>query len=84
VVAVTSTRSVPRKGIQPHLKILQISVGERRKPKSRHISGLQICEGGDAEKEAAEDTEDYNGKSVLFQPHHSRHVLRVEVPRQDR
>jgi hypothetical protein len=28
--------------------------------------------------------EDYNGKGALFQPHHSKHVLRGEAPRQDR
>jgi hypothetical protein len=32
----------------------------------------------------AEDTQDYNGKGILFQPHHSRNVLRGGAPRQDR
>jgi hypothetical protein len=35
-------------------------------------------------KKFAEDNQDYNGKVVLFQRHHSRHVLRGGAPRQDR
>jgi hypothetical protein len=64
--------------------MLQLSVGGRRKTPSRKLSGLQTREGGDSEEEVAEDTQDYNGEGVLFQPHHSRHVLRGGFPRQDR
>jgi hypothetical protein len=55
--------------------VLQLLFGGRRKPPSHKLSGLQTCEGGDAEKEDAEDTKDYNAKGVLFQPHHSRRPL---------
>jgi hypothetical protein len=58
--------------------------GGQKKIPSRQLSGLQTPEGGDAEKEVIEDTQDYNGKGVLFQPHHCRHVLRGSTPRQDR
>jgi hypothetical protein len=37
-----------------------------------------------AEKEVAENTQDYNRKGVLFEPHHSRHVLHGGALRQDR
>jgi hypothetical protein len=47
----------------------------------RKLSGLQTLERDDAEKE---DIHDYNENGVLFQPHHSRHVLRGGAPRQDR
>jgi hypothetical protein len=58
--------------------MLQLSFGERRKTTSRQLLGLQT-RGGDAEKEVTEDTLDYNGNGVLFQPHHSSRVLRVEL-----
>jgi hypothetical protein len=64
--------------------MLQLPAGGKRNPPSRKLSGLQTCEGGDAEKEVAEDTKDYNGKGFLFQPHHSRHVLRDGAPRQEK
>jgi hypothetical protein len=67
-----------------HPNMLQLSVGGRRKPPSRQLSGLQTREGGDAEKEVAEDIQVYNGKGVLFQPHHSERVLRGGAPRKDR
>jgi hypothetical protein len=63
--------------------MLQLPVGGRRETPSRQLSGLQTHE-GDVEKEVAEDIQDYNGKGVLFQPHHSRRVLRGGAPRQDR
>jgi hypothetical protein len=66
-----------------HPNMLQLPVGGRRKTPSRQLSELQTREGGDAEKEVAEDTQDYNGKAVLFQPHLSRHVLRGIAPRQE-
>jgi hypothetical protein len=56
----------------------------KEKPPSRQLSGLQTREGGGTEKEVAKDTQDHNGKSVLFQPHHSRRVLLSGAPRQDR
>jgi hypothetical protein len=66
-----------------HLNMLQLSVGGKRKPSSSKLSGLQTCE-GDAEKEVAEDNQDYDGEGALFQPHHSRHVLRGGAPRHDK
>jgi hypothetical protein len=56
--------------------MLQLLIVGRRKHPSRQISGLQTSEG--------EVPEDYNGKGVLFQPHHSRRVLRGGTPRQGR
>jgi hypothetical protein len=44
-----------------HLNMLQLSVGGRRKPTSRKLSGLQT-----REVRYAENTQDYNGKGVLF------------------
>jgi hypothetical protein len=64
--------------------MLQLSVGRRRKTSSRKLSWLQTREGGDAKKEVTEDTQDYNREGVLFQPHHSRHVLCGGALRQDR
>ena len=37
-----------------------------------------------SEKQIAEDTQNYNGKAVLFRHHHARRVLRGGAPRQDR
>jgi hypothetical protein len=48
------------------------------------LSGLRTREEEDAEKEVADDIQDYNGKGVLFQPHHSRRVLREGAPKQER
>jgi hypothetical protein len=56
----------------PNMQLL--SVGGRRHPPSSKLSGLQIREGGDAG--VAEETQDYKGKGVLFQPHHSRRPSR--------
>jgi hypothetical protein len=67
-----------------HHNMLQLPVGGSRKTVSRQLSGLQTCERGDAEKEVSEDTQDKNGKGVLFRPHHSTRVLRGGAPRQDR
>jgi hypothetical protein len=36
--------------------MLQLPVGERRESPSRQLSRLQICEGGDAEKEVTTKT----------------------------
>jgi hypothetical protein len=46
--------------------MLQLPVGGRGKKQSRKLTGLQTREGGDAEKEVAEDNQDYNGEGVLF------------------
>jgi hypothetical protein len=79
------TQGVPRERKYVfHDNILQQSVGGTGKTPSRKLSGLQTCEGVDAEIEVTEVTQDYNGKGVLFQPHHSRHVLRGGDPKQDR
>jgi hypothetical protein len=67
-----------------HDNMLQLLVGGRRKTPSRQLSGLQTREGGDAEKAVPEDIQDYNRKGVLFQPHHSRYVLRGGALRQER
>jgi hypothetical protein len=67
-----------------HTNMLQVSVGGRRKPPFLKLTGLQTRESGDTEREVAEDSQDYNGKGVLFQPHNSRHVLLGGAPRQDR
>jgi hypothetical protein len=78
-------KECPRKGntsSTPTCCNCRLSKGE--KPPNRQLSGLQTRVGGAAEKEVAEDTQDYNGKGVLFQPHHSRRVLRGGAPRQDR
>jgi hypothetical protein len=79
----------PTQGVPPkreyifHPNVLQLPVGGRRKTPSRKLSGLQTRGGGDAEEEVAEDIQGYNGKGVLFQPYHSRHVLRGGAPSQD-
>jgi hypothetical protein len=43
-----------------HPNMLKLPVGGRRKIPSLKLSGLQTREGGDAEKEVAEDIQDYN------------------------
>jgi hypothetical protein len=48
--------------------MLQLPVGERRESLSRQLSGLQIREGGDAEKEVTENTQDYNAKGIILKP----------------
>jgi hypothetical protein len=37
---------------------------------------LQESQGRDAKEKVAESAHDYNGKCVLFQPHHLRNILR--------
>jgi hypothetical protein len=62
---VTCTRSTPKKGI--HLPPQHAAIVGWRKDKNpipQIISGLQTRE-ENAEKEAAEDTQDYNGKGVI-------------------
>jgi hypothetical protein len=49
---------------------------------SRQLSGLQTREGGGAEEEIAENTQNYNGEGVLLQPYHGRCLLRGGAPRQ--
>jgi hypothetical protein len=67
-----------------HSNMLQMPVGGRGKPHPANYLGCKHAKGGDAEKEVAEDTQDYNRKGILFQPHHSRRVLRGGAPRQVR
>jgi hypothetical protein len=55
-----------------HPNMLQLQVGGRGKPTSHQLSWLQTDKGGDAGKEATEDTQGYNRKVVPFQPHHDR------------
>jgi hypothetical protein len=42
--------------------MLQLPVGDGRESPSCQLLGLQIHKGGDAEKEATENTQDYNAK----------------------
>jgi hypothetical protein len=58
-------------------------LAEGENPHPANYRGCRI-KGGNAEKEVAEDTQDYVKVVVLFQPQHSRHVLRVCALRQDR
>jgi hypothetical protein len=74
------TQGVPRE--RKYTNMLQLSAGGRRKPQSP-LSGLQTREGGD-EKYVAEDTQDYIGEGVIFQPHNSSHVPRGGAPSKDR
>jgi hypothetical protein len=37
---------------------------------------LKACQGRDVKEKIAESAQDYNGKGVLFQPHHPRTILR--------
>jgi hypothetical protein len=67
-----------------HPNILQLPVGEKRKNPSRKLSGLQTREGGEAEKEVAENTQDYNGECFLFQLHCSSHAFHGGAPEQAR
>jgi hypothetical protein len=55
-----------------HTKMLQLSVGGRRKPTFGKLSGLQTRELGNSEKGVAKDIQDNSRKGVLFQTHHSR------------
>jgi hypothetical protein len=63
--------------------MLQLPVGEKENP-SCQLSGLQIREGADAEKEVTENTQDYNTKNILLKPHHPSCVLHFGAPRQHR
>jgi hypothetical protein len=60
--AITCTRSAPRKGTHLPPEHAQLPIGGRGKPPSRQLSGLQTREGGDSEKEVAEDIQGYNGR----------------------
>jgi hypothetical protein len=64
--------------------MLQLPVGDRRESLSRQLSGLQIREGGDAEKEVTENRQDYNANGIIPKPRHLRCVLRGGAPRQHR
>jgi hypothetical protein len=58
--------------------MLELSDVGRRKNTSLKLSRMQTSERGDAEKE------EYNGERVLFQPQHSRRVLRGGALGKDR
>jgi hypothetical protein len=63
--------------------MLQLPVDERRESPFRQVSGLQIREGGDAEKEVTKNTQGYNTKDVL-KSRHLRCVLRSSIEQQYR
>jgi hypothetical protein len=56
-------------------------VGGGRESPSCQLSRLQIRQGGAAEEEITENTQNYNGKGVLLRPYYSRHLLRGGAPR---
>jgi hypothetical protein len=56
--------------------MLQLKVGERRGTASLQLSRLQSRQGRDAKEKVAESAQNYNGKSVLFQPHRRWTILR--------
>jgi hypothetical protein len=63
-VAATFTRSAPRKRLRfPPQHVSSAGWRKEKTPYSK-ISRLQTRKGGDAEKEVAENTEDYNEKDV--------------------
>jgi hypothetical protein len=45
-------------------------------PQSLQLSRLKARQGRDAKEKVVERAQDYNGKGVLFQPHHPKTVLR--------
>jgi hypothetical protein len=47
-----------------HSKMLQLQVAGRRETTSRQLSGLQAREGGAAEEEITESSQNHNGKGV--------------------
>jgi hypothetical protein len=69
-------RGLPEQGVSQKKELLlplqhAATVGWRKeKAPSRKLSGLQTREGGNAEEKVAEDTEEYNGKGVLFLTRH--------------
>jgi hypothetical protein len=67
-----------------HTNLLQLPVGRRRESPSCQLLGLQAHKGGDAEEEFTENTQDYNGKGILFKLYHSRCVLHGGAPKQHR
>jgi hypothetical protein len=76
-------RSAPRNGL--HLSPPHGAITGWRKDKTPipPIIGAADTRRRRYRKKVAEDTQDYNGKSVLFQTHQSRRVLRGGTPRQD-
>jgi hypothetical protein len=44
-------------------------------------SGLKVREGGAAEEEITENTQNYKGKGVLLQPYYAKCLLRGGAPR---
>jgi hypothetical protein len=80
--AATCTKSVRKKRTLPPLQLAVTASWRRKKTPSRQLSGLQTREGGTAEEEIAENTQNYNGEGVLPQPYYARCLLRGGAPRQ--
>jgi hypothetical protein len=59
-----------------HTDMLQLLVGGRSGASSLQLSRLRARQGREAKEKVTESAKDYNGKEVLFQPHHPRTVLR--------
>jgi hypothetical protein len=59
-----------------HTNMLELPVGGGRESPSGQLSRLQTRQGGAAEEEITENTQDYNGKGVILKPYYSRHLLR--------
>jgi hypothetical protein len=81
----TPAQGVPRE--REHIfypSMLQLAVGRRRKTASCQLSTMQARERGTPEEEVPEDTQNHNGKGVLFRPHHPRRLIRGGTPRQRR
>jgi hypothetical protein len=55
--------------------ILQLQIGGQRGTSYLQLSRLQARQGRDAKEKVSESARDYNGKGVLFQPHHPRTIL---------
>jgi hypothetical protein len=56
--------------------MLQLQTGGRRGTSPLQLSRLQARQGIEAKEKVAEGAKDYNGKGVLFQPHHVKTILR--------
>jgi succinylarginine dihydrolase len=67
---------MPRKGqYSINTDMLQLQVDGRRETSSIELSRLQARQGREAKEEVAERAQSYNGKGLLYQPHHSRTIL---------
>jgi hypothetical protein len=70
-------QGVPGKGqYSIDTDMLQLQVGGQRGTSSLQLSRLQARQGRDSKEKIAESAQDYNGKCVLFQPHHPRTIPR--------